>query len=580
MKPDVRSLSAKAITEELPPGLPDGVEPFASTTAVRTSLRPSHGEAFTHGSVISQKYELIRKLGEGGMGAVWVAKNLTLDTHVALKLLRPGLSDDVPGAADRMQQEARAAASIAHPGIIQVFDFGKTEQGVPFIAMELLNGESLASLLERKKQLKPTRAAQTLLPIIDALAVAHERGIVHRDLKPDNVFITRMLDGRLQPKILDFGIAKLEQRVAPKLTQEGTVLGSPAYMAPEQARGETQIDARADIWALGVALYECLTGVCPFTGQNYQALLWAILGTEPKTLGEHGIDEPELSAIVLRCLSKQRENRFSDMRALGTALAAFLVSHGITEDITKAPVGVWLSPRIAAVEPMLSMFPSSETPDTVRSRTHAGPVTAAAAPPLEVPSDAPAPPPFELSTRALGPVGSFEPTSPDPTDEARVARGRTTQVRARPAKSWAVRNGLWIALGTVSATAVFALAALRSRAEPIEETARVAAAEEPQAPAPPVMRDAPRPRAALTEESEETAEPVAKPLPVHARPARPVTPRPARNKAAARSSELKNPFDDARSEAAAQSRGSAAGSKAEADSRTRLGARGAKVKAQ
>ncbi|HEY3499869.1 MAG TPA: protein kinase [Polyangiaceae bacterium] len=564
----MRFLSAKAIPEELPDGLPDGVQPlratqeasFASTTSVRASFRPSQAEPFAQGSIVAQKFELIRKLGEGGMGSVWVAKNLTLDTHVALKLLRPGLSDDVPGAAERMQQEARAAACIAHPAIIQVFDFGKSEQGVPFIAMELLNGESLASLLARKQRLKPTRAAQTLLPIIDALAVAHERGIVHRDLKPDNIFLTRMLDGKLQPKILDFGIAKLEQKVAPKLTLEGTVLGSPAYMAPEQARGEAQIDARADIWALGVAFYESVTGACPFTGQNYQALLWAILGTEPKTLAEHDIDEPELWAIIARCLSKQRENRFPDMRALGAALAGFLVSRGVEEDITKAPLRPWLSPGAGAGEAMLSMFPAAEallsmlprsaTPATVRSKTYGDAPPAAPEAPLDVPSEAP-PPPFELSTRALGPVGSFDPPAPEPdaAAEAKAARGRTTRLRARPQKPWEGHKALWLVLAGVGATAAFAFAALSSPGESGEPSPRSVSTQEPprSVPEPPEPReDAPRAAPVPTAHAklaDEPAEVAPRPAPVQAKPAR-GAPRPARAKQPARSSELKNPFAD------------------------------------
>jgi serine/threonine-protein kinase len=565
---------------DLPQGIvtsrtPTEHQGFASTSAIRPSLT----EVYGHGSVVAGKYELVRKLGEGGMGAVWVAKNLTLDVHVALKLLRPGYSEEVQGAAERMQQEARAAASIAHPAIIQVFDFGKSELGVPFIAMELLNGESLAALLARKKKLKPTRAVQTLLPIIDALAVAHERGIVHRDLKPDNVFLTRLLDGKLQPKVLDFGIAKLEQNVAPKLTLEGTVLGSPAYMAPEQARGESQIDARADIWALGVALYETVTGSCPFTGQNYQALLWAILGTEPEPLARHGVDEPELWAIVARCLSKQRDNRFQDMRSLGGALAAYLTSRGVEEDITKAPLGAWLTPRVAGAEPLLSMFPSSATPDTIRSRTNGAAAPAEAQPMLEVvPATPGATPAAAQATRALGPrLGLFGPVSSQQSPEAAVApNARTTQKRARLAGRLQGPHKLWLGVAGAAAVLAFALAAFRTPPEANEEAPPAAARERQPEREEVSSRPATRPQPAPSEAAPDVAATVVQ----RSAPPRPArqTPRPSRERPAPRPAELKNPFDDARSEAAANTRGGAARTKT--DGNAGSAPRAAKVKAQ
>jgi eukaryotic-like serine/threonine-protein kinase len=592
----VRSSSARAPTGELPDGvyaltsggqdLPEGIvtsraptehHGFASTSAIRPSLTEVYGP----GSLVAGKYELVRKLGEGGMGAVWVAKNLTLDVHVALKLLRAGYSEDVPGAAERMQQEARAAASIAHPSIIQVFDFGKSELGVPFIAMELLNGESLAGLLLRKKKLKATRAVQTLLPIIDALAVAHEHGIVHRDLKPDNVFLTRLLDGKLVPKILDFGIAKLEQKVAPKLTLEGTVLGSPAYMAPEQARGESQIDARADIWALGVALYETVTGVCPFTGQNYQALLWAILGTEPEPLARHGVDEPELWAIVARCLSKNRDNRWQDMRALGGALAAYLMSRGVAEDITKSPLGAWLTPRVAGAEPLLSMFPSSATPETIRSRTHGGAAAAEAPLVLEVVAATPAAVPvLEQATRALGPrMGLFGPVSSE-QQPADAAHERTTQKRARPLSSWRGRHKFWFAAAGLGAVLAFALAAWRSPPEASEEETRSLAPREAkperEAPVVPRVTRTPEPEA-VEAPPEPTPAFTPRAVPQPARPARPSV-RPSRERQAPRPAELKNPFADARSEAAAN--GGATRTKTDGNAGSAPASRTAKVKAQ
>ena len=304
---------------------------------------PLREDRYGPGVVVEQKYELVRLLGEGGMGSVWVAKNLTLDVHVALKLMHSALLHQVPGAAERMLQEARAAACIGHPAIVQVFDFGKTRDGEPFISMELLHGESLASALRRRGRLPAVRAIQVLLPIADALAVAHQRGIVHRDLKPDNVHLAQLADGRTQPKILDFGIAKLAQSAtSPKLTLDGTVLGSPSYMSPEQARGESDIDQRADVWAFSVMLYELISGRTPFEGESYNALLWSILGSHPKPLADHGIVEPELWNILERGLAKDRDQRFHDMRQLGRALAGWLLARRVRTDITQAPLKSWI----------------------------------------------------------------------------------------------------------------------------------------------------------------------------------------------------------------------------------------------
>jgi len=356
---------------------------LGSTSAVIPVL----GHHSAPGVIVEQKYELVRLLGEGGMGAVWVAKHLTLDVHVALKIMHSELARQMPGAADRMLQEARAAACIGHPAIVQVFDYGRTKDGDPFISMELLHGESLAQALTRRGRLPPTRALQVLLPIADALAVAHQRGIVHRDLKPDNVFLARLADGRVQPKVLDFGVAKLETASSPKLTMQGTVLGSPAYMAPEQAWGENDIDQRADVWAFAVMLYELLTGDTPFHADTYNALLFAITRDQPKSIVDHGINEPELWDLINRCLAKDRDQRFADMRELGRALAEWLVARGVKTDITKAPLASWLDRRPPGFEP--SLFPSfspheSSDPPVRIAVTKVGSPAPPAQPPVEM----------------------------------------------------------------------------------------------------------------------------------------------------------------------------------------------------
>ena len=285
---------------------------------------------YTAGSMLSGKYRLQAIIGEGGMGAVWKASNEPLDLPVAIKLIRADL--DRTSLRARLQIEARAAAKLGHPAIVRVYDVGETAFGDPFIVMELLQGETLGRMIARGR-LSAARAVQLLLPVIEALGMAHARGIVHRDLKPDNVMIA-VEDQRIQPKILDFGIAKLtDPRDADhKLTEVGVVVGSPDYMSPEQARGSDDVDASSDIWAVSVVLYEAVTGVTPFSAPNYNALLRAIVEDAPKPVTEHAAGDAALWDIIERGLAKDRAHRHPSMNALGRALAAWLLSHGVTED--------------------------------------------------------------------------------------------------------------------------------------------------------------------------------------------------------------------------------------------------------
>jgi len=282
------------------------------------------------GTLLSGKYRLETLLGEGGMGSVWLATNTLLDLPVALKLIRADL--DRGALRARLQLEARSAAKLGHPAIVRVFDVGESEFGDPFIVMEHLRGETLGQLLSHGR-LPATRAVQLLLPIIDALAVAHGRGIVHRDLKPDNVMLA-LEEQQIRPKILDFGIAKLTdpRDSEHKLTEIGAVIGSPEYMSPEQARGQDDIDAGTDIWSMCVVIYEALTGNPPFTASNYNALLRCIVEDDPKPLSESTPGTNELWAILQRGLHKQRAQRYAKISELGRALAVWLLDQGVTED--------------------------------------------------------------------------------------------------------------------------------------------------------------------------------------------------------------------------------------------------------
>jgi len=264
--------------------------------------------SYQPGYVIAGKYELEGLLGQGGMGAVWRAKNVALESPVAIKVLRP--AGDRALLRGRLLQEARAAAKLRHPAIVKVFDVGQTESGDPFIVMELLQGDSLGKIIERDGRLSSIQAVRLLLPICDALWLSHTKGIVHRDLKPDNVFVVQH-EGAIQPTLLDFGIVKVQEREGEShLTKAGDVLGSPDYMSPEQARGLDDVNHLTDVWSFAVVLYEAIAGRTPFKGANYNALLRQIVEEIPPTLQELTVADADLSAIVEKGMSKAPEQRY------------------------------------------------------------------------------------------------------------------------------------------------------------------------------------------------------------------------------------------------------------------------------
>jgi serine/threonine-protein kinase len=413
---------------------------FASTAIVTPGAAGT--PRYTDGSVVAQKYRLVRLLGEGGMGAVWVAQNLTLGVQVALKLIRAEIEGRVDGLTERLLTEARAAASIGHPAIIQVFDFGVTEHHEPFIAMELLHGESLANVVKKRGRIAAGRAVRTILPVIEALVVANQRGIVHRDLKPDNIFLAQQAN-RVQPKVLDFGIAKLSQGFSANLTCEGTVLGSPAYMSPEQARGESDVDFRTDIWALCVVLYEMVTGLHPFVGANWHGLMWAIMEGKPKELSQHQIEEPALWTILQRGLSKERDERWASMFEFGQALAMWLVDQGVTRDICNSSLkSTWLERSADSSAVMHSFFPSDAPRSSEASPSAAAPEAGRAEPTGAKPADA-------------KPVGAVHAVAPD--SKSRIRRSLDAQrASAAPgsgSKSWLVIGALGALLSFSGAVA-------------------------------------------------------------------------------------------------------------------------------
>ncbi len=269
--------------------------------------------------VVGGKYQLVRPLGVGGMGAVWAARNASTGAQVAVKvLLEHGGNSEL---VERMRREAHATASLSHRGIVRVYDLidvgTEGEQGQVAIVMELLQGRTLADHLKDHERLSEAEAAAIMLPLLSALEHAHARGVTHRDLKPENVFLSVESDGVMTPKILDFGISKVHGPLAPVITHQGQLLGTPSYMSPEQVRGSAAVDGRSDIFAMGILLYEMLSGHNPFAGDGVHPVLVAILEAEPAPLMKV---TPAVWAVIERALRKQAEERFATAAEFAVAL--------------------------------------------------------------------------------------------------------------------------------------------------------------------------------------------------------------------------------------------------------------------
>ncbi len=322
------------------------------------------------GEVIGDRYRLVRELGRGGMGVVWVGEALALGVEVAVKLIRASAAG--PAIASRMAREAHAAARLGHPALVRVFDFGWTSRGDPYIVMELVQGETLSVAIAREGHISAIRAVQMLLPVADGLRLAHDRTIVHRDIKPDNIFLAMDPLGRLQPKLLDFGIAKVgPANLDGRLTQIGVVLGSPEYMSPEQAVGADDVDERTDVWSLAVVLYEMVTGTVPHRKANYNALMQAIIHDDAQPITEHAEGDASLWQVVSRGLARDRDLRWSSMAEFGEALALWLYEHGIKEDICGNSIrAVWLDGATSTirVETIATQPPTSAVVSAAKHR--------------------------------------------------------------------------------------------------------------------------------------------------------------------------------------------------------------------
>ncbi|MBL8678727.1 MAG: serine/threonine protein kinase [Myxococcales bacterium] len=315
------------------------------------------------GEAIGGKFRLEKLIGVGAMGAVYQALHEWTQRRVAVKLLfDEGDRASSKEAIERFFREARAATKIGHRNIVEVLDMGQHSDGTYYLVQELLEGETLRQRLDRLGRLSLTEAFELLLPVMDALSAAHAAGVVHRDVKPENILLhaerKTSRAAKLVPKLIDFGVAKTSAQSV-KLTAAGVVLGTPNYMAPEQVDGAVDIDARADIWSVGVLLYECLSGRRPFAGASVRDVFAAITTTQPPPLSSLVATLPEgVVSVVHSALNRDRTLRFSSMNAMITALSAIV-------ELTSSPH-------------LQDMFASFAMPAMPRSTTDAKPALAEA----------------------------------------------------------------------------------------------------------------------------------------------------------------------------------------------------------
>jgi eukaryotic-like serine/threonine-protein kinase len=310
------------------------------------------------GTTVDRRYLLKREIARGGAGAVFEAEHIYTKRSVALKLLVPEQRAAAEPRA-RLLREALALTAARHPGVVAALDAGETEDGTPYLVLELLEGRSLEGILAVRRRIAPAEAAWLGSAVCEALAAAHRRGIIHRDIKPSNVFVARDEQGREVVKVFDFGVARVPSEKN-KLTQDGALLGTPEYMAPEQLLAR-EVDGRTDLYAVGVTLFECLAGVVPFEGNFGEVLLKVSTEPVPSLRQKAPEVSAELAAVIERALSREPDARFPDALALGQALrkAAPAATPGSLLGIRQGPPPIPPRPGAAAAAPASVASPGS-----------------------------------------------------------------------------------------------------------------------------------------------------------------------------------------------------------------------------
>jgi eukaryotic-like serine/threonine-protein kinase len=298
------------------------------------------------GDHIAGRYRLLRPLGSGGMGEVWAALNELTNREFAIKFLLPEFAHNEE-AFERFVREAKTTGTLKHPSIVDVYDVAMGKGNTPFIVMELLHGEELESLIDREGALSPLKTAAYFAQISCALQMAHDAGVIHRDLSTNNIFLTRGDDAAVVPKILDFGVSKTlgPQFEGQSVTMNGAILGNPIFMSPEQARGAGGVDARTDIWSLGVSMYQALTGTIPFRNTNYNALMVDIMTRTHRPILElvPTLDK-ELAQVIEHCLHKDRDKRLESAAQLADRLTS------IARRLSTDPTELGRTPRRRATD--------------------------------------------------------------------------------------------------------------------------------------------------------------------------------------------------------------------------------------
>lgn len=431
--------------------------------------------ALKSGDLIGGKYRIGQLIGEGGMGRVYEARHEALGLPIALKVLHEDLSER-PGLTVRFLQEARACALIQSPHVTRVMDVDQLPEGLPYMVMERLTGESLQALLDRERRLPVDQAVDYALQILSGLESAHAAGVIHRDLKPDNVFITPSTGGPVI-KLLDFGIAKLRQtsEYQQDLTRPGALMGTPEYMAPEQLYAADQVDARADLYSVGAMLYEMLSGHRPADGQEPAAIVAIVATGQVKPLRELAPHVPQaLADLVHRAMAPDREHRFPSAMDLRLSLSAFAgsLSHAGRLAATPAPAAVIPAPTAQAsttLEPNTTRaVPPTLPPDDEPPGDHRG---GAGTPAKDATQEAPR----EMIERMTAERAARAAPAPAPPSMV------TAQGARRRRSPWGVVFGVLVALGATAGIVALIIWQRESR----DTSAPPLPTLSPDAPAPP-----------------------------------------------------------------------------------------------
>ncbi len=420
------------------------------------------------GEVIAGKYRLKRLLGEGGMGSVMEAEHLKLRQPIAIKFLNPSMLG-VDEIVQRFEREARAAATLRSRHVVRVTDVEVTSDGVPYMVMELLVGGDLESEREKRRHIPFAEAVNYVLQACGALAEAHDAGIIHRDLKPGNLFLAREDHDRVIVKVLDFGISKFLQGEDAKLTSAGAIMGTALYMSPEQIRGDESIDARSDIWSLGVILFELISGTAPFVGPTTRVAAAIVSEPTPELRAPTPVPEPLVQAIY-RMLEKSPAKRFASIADVAAAIAPFALSGSI---------GLEVADQLARRSQR-----SLDASFAAQAARMSSAPTAAAQPPLTIPLVQ------AIGSEPMAVAASLPPTPPrvtPPNPERSTMAATTTNAnmmkpRGRPRAVWGVLAGF----GTLALAGIVLIAVVaRSKGSVVTDTTNAASGSASPAVSPP-----------------------------------------------------------------------------------------------